>query len=122
MTGALMALTITTATAAENDSANDWLPHCKNVLNYFDQDNSRIASPLSAGMCIGRVEGITSVLRLGTVGGSIFCADIPGGVTPAQILRVVVRYIEAEPQYMHEEFNWLAMLAIENAWPCRKAP
>ena len=48
------------------------------------------------------------------------CIEYPKGSTVNQGLRVVVRYIEARPQRMHESFAFLAIEALHNAWPCRK--
>src|SRR6266550_2415689 len=47
------------------------------------------------------------------------CADIPRDVTYEQMVRVVIRYIEARPNRMHEPFRSLALEAIVGAWPCR---
>jgi hypothetical protein len=37
-----------------------------------------------------------------------------------QFASVVVPYIEARPQGMHEAFMLLALEALRDAWPCRK--
>ena len=47
------------------------------------------------------------------------CADIPKGVTNDQSVQVVIRYIEARPNRMHEPFRILALEGIVDAWPCR---
>jgi len=36
-----------------------------------------------------------------------------------QLARVVVRYIEARPERMHEDFRVLTLEAFHNAWPCK---
>jgi len=48
-------------------------------------------------------------LRYG-VGGRDFCP--PNGVTTVQSVAVVVKYIEARPQRMHEPFGKLALEAL----------
>jgi hypothetical protein len=40
--------------------------------------------------------------------------------TLEQKIRVVVAYIEARPNRMHENFNFLAIEALRDAWPCRE--
>jgi hypothetical protein len=40
------------------------------------------------------------------------------GVTQGQAVAVVVKYIEARPERMHESFGKLALLALVTAWPC----
>ncbi len=35
-------------------------------------------------------------------------------------MQVVVRYIEAQPKRMNEQFRVLAVEALFDAWPCKK--
>jgi Rap1a immunity proteins len=41
-------------------------------------------------------------------------------VTTVQSVAVVVKYIEARPQRMHEPFGKLALEALTAAWPCKR--
>jgi hypothetical protein len=113
--GALAALTVATASAVEDrSSANFMLPLCKIALT--DQaDRSFLA-----GMCVGSISGIASMFVMLQHRDSKLCADMPDGVTPGQMILVVVRYIEARPKDMHEPFDGLAALALMDAWPCKK--
>jgi hypothetical protein len=47
------------------------------------------------------------------------CLKIPDSVTQGQIVGVVVLYMEARPQRLHEPFRSLALEALFDAWPCR---
>jgi hypothetical protein len=49
-----------------------------------------------------------------------FCP--PKGVTKEQGLRVVITYLYATPQRLHEHFGLLAMEALSSAWPCNQQP
>jgi Rap1a immunity proteins len=51
------------------------------------------------------------------MGGRDFCQ--PKGVTRGQARAVVIKYIEARPQRMHEDFGMLAVEALKAAWPCQ---
>src|SRR4051794_29885190 len=62
------------------------------------------------GVCYGIVNGIS------WMAGSV-CP--PAGVTKEQGVRVVIRYIDARPSRMHEDFKVLALEALTAAWPCR---
>jgi Rap1a immunity proteins len=42
------------------------------------------------------------------------------GVTNRQAMAVVVKYIEARPERMHEHFGLLAVEALTAAWPCKR--
>lgn len=107
--GALMAVGVTAAGAAEvdRDSANYWLPHCKAAIEQRDS--------LAPGICIGAISGLAFVLRAIPA----YCADVPYAATYDQIARVVIRYIEEHPQRMHKPFLNLAVEALHDAWPCR---
>ncbi len=48
------------------------------------------------------------------------CVDIPESTTNRQFVQVVVRYIEAQPKRMNEQFRVLAVEALFDAWPCKK--
>ena len=47
-----------------------------------------------------------------------FC--VPDMVTDAQLMRVVVTYIDSAPARMHENFRVLSLEAFRKAWPCKK--
>jgi hypothetical protein len=70
------------------------------------------ARALNEGVCIGAVQAIAFIHKQ--------CADIPSGVTTGQLIRVVIRYIEARPKRMNETFAALVAEALVDAWPCRK--
>jgi hypothetical protein len=121
ITCAALALTFTTAGAADNyNSANFILPGCKTALT------DRIDRSFMAGRCVGIITTIAGLLASAERAGAAtrlfpnFCAAPPDGVTEEQTVRVVVRYIEARPQRMHEEFGGLTLEALHDAWPCRK--
>jgi len=107
----VMALTVTTATRAEDvNSANYLLPGCKEWLARTIDPNS-----FRRGLCVGTVETIAFMAPALKAR----CADIPKGVTNDQSVQVVIRYIEARANRMHESFRFLALEAIVDAWPCR---
>jgi hypothetical protein len=45
---------------------------------------------------------------------------LPQGLTNNQAVAVVIKYIEARPERMHEPFGLLAMEAMKAAWPCKR--
>jgi hypothetical protein len=112
-----LALAVTTAVAQtavveDYNSANLMLPGCKTALT------AQVDRSFLAGMCVGYVRAIA--VFTATPRDSVLCTDPPAGVTPEQMIGVVVRYVEARPQRMHEPFMWLATDALLDAWPCRK--
>src|SRR5215813_1666669 len=106
---ALMALTITTASAQQSlFSADSVLPGCKAVF-----EEGRGLGRQDTGYCIGAINALAFLAPTE-------CVEIPDGVTFLQVLLVVVQFIEAHPQRMDDAFVGLAFEALLEAWPCRK--
>ena len=100
----LLALTMPTS-AEDMKSANFFLPGCKGCLD------PQSKTTWNQGLCIG------------FVGGVVYAAPnvcLPQGVTNNQAVAVVVKYIEARPERMHEQFGDLALEALTAAWPCKR--
>jgi hypothetical protein len=106
----LLALTMP-ASAADIVSANHFLPGCKSALS----DNKVLipADALLQGRCTGFVQAF-----LAASPALDFCQ--PKGATISQSVALVVKYIEARPERMHEPFGVLALEALKAAWPCKR--
>jgi hypothetical protein len=127
VSGALVALTVTAASAAQTDQdcANYMLPLCKLTIEQAlaDKFNS-----FQLGQCLGIVSGIREMfgaLKDAQMAGSVklddfFCTAIPDRVTNKQLVNVVVKFGEEHPNVTHEPFVVFAMAAIRAAWPCKK--
>jgi Rap1a immunity proteins len=105
----LVALTMP-ASAEDLNSANFLLPGCK---GWLDREK-KLPAPdeaLVQGFCAGFVVGLVY-----GAGGN--CQ--PKGVTHNQSIAVVIKYIEARPERIHEPFVVLALEALIAAWPCKR--
>jgi Rap1a immunity proteins len=111
---AMLALTVTMAGAEENYSANYWLPHCKEVVEQRPIDEGLFGLAM---FCAGLVQGVAVMALNAPEAGR--CAKLPRYVSRQQLVRVVVRYIEARPQRMQEFFPSLVIEALHDAWPCK---
>jgi Rap1a immunity proteins len=103
----IAALTLSGGTvSAEQDvkSANFVMPGCRAFLT--DDEGAGL---FLEGWCGGLVSGL--------VESESNCA--PSAVTPRQLVRVVVQYVDARPARMHESFKKLALEALKAAWPCK---
>src|SRR5262249_62049901 len=110
--GSALALTVTTARAAEDiKSANYILPYCKAIAEERMLPNT--AAVFVQGQCTGIVFAIHHMFWLtqtiGKIRTGLLCADIPDQVTLQQEIRVVVKYIEAHPKDAHADFRELAL-------------
>jgi hypothetical protein len=92
-------------------SANHFLPECKGFLDR--ESEPTLIEGVRQGRCFGFIQGLVY-----GVGGKDFC--LPKGVTTAQGVAVVSKYIEARPERMHEPFGKLAVEALMTAWPCKR--
>jgi hypothetical protein len=93
-------------------SANAFMPGCRYVIERGGTASAReIQLVYDGGRCNGFVTAIAST-DLGV------CH--PPSATIDQFLRVVVRYIDARPQRMHERFADLVQEALRAAWPCKR--
>ena len=125
--GAILALAITTANAAAEDttSAEYLLPYCKLTK---ERAASSAGEALRLGQCVGIVEGVSQMFQLlseaqaaGTVQlDPLLCTSIPVGITTQLLVDVVVKYGETFPELTHRPFTVLVMSAMRVAWPCGK--
>lgn len=125
--GALMALMIVAADAAEDyGSTNFLLPYCE-MSN--EQANKALISNFLRGRCMGLIEGIRHTLTVirytETSGGdarlgALWCTDIPTQVTNEQIIKVIAKYAEGHPAVTRHSIALIAMTAMNDAWPCQK--
>ena len=100
------------AAQAQNvNSANFLLEHCRRAA----ADPDRAAEV--GAFCMGQIAGIM-VLGQFLVPSLRFCP--PDGWTRQQGFRVVVAFLDANPQRLHEPFAALALEALRKPWPCKK--
>jgi Rap1a immunity proteins len=124
--GALIALTVTTANAAEDEQSADFmLPYCRLAATEVTAD---IKKASNYSRCVGIVEGVSqmfNLLREAQAAGMVqldplLCTSIPAGIAKEQLVNVVVTYGETFPELTHRPFTVLAISALRVAWPCKK--
>jgi len=106
----IILLSNTNAHGDSTGSANELLPHCRNVANQTRIDNSD--NTFLRGICLGIVIGA----RHSMDNGSMYCT--PSNVTNRQMLKVAVKYMDDNPGILHEPFIHLAMMSFVKTWPC----
>lgn len=92
------------------DSGNAYLPRCKAALDDNNTENIH-----GQGLCQGAIRTMYYVSH--SLDSAKFCP--PSSATANQMIRVVVNYLEANPQFLHANFHWAALTALQKAWPCR---
>lgn len=103
--------------AAQEDvqSANYLIDACRVVASGATPKGDEM---FQAGLCIGKVEALSWVATGLTDDRLRSCR--PSAVTPKQIAKVVVTYLDRNPARLHEPFVGLALEALANAWPCAR--
>src|SRR5262249_2989702 len=93
---------------------------CKELLREWDAPNGR--PTMNGGRCIGYISGIMDMngyLRaLKLVQKPLFCP--PQEITNSQAVRVLVKFIEDNPERMHHEGPVVAVIAFSRAFPCQQ--
>jgi hypothetical protein len=124
--GALIALTVTTAKAAEDEQSADFmLPYCRLAPKAMAADVEKASN---YSRCVGIVEGVSqmfSLLQEAQAAGRaqldpLLCTSIPASITKEQLVSVVVAYGETFPELTHRPFTVLAISALRVAWPCKR--
>lgn len=107
---ALAPVSSVSATEANFSSGNYMLQHCEHYIFKHGQFD------VWDGECGGAIATLTF---LGNALPEGFKTCPPKGHTKEQAARVVVSYMQNNPQLLNEPFRILAMTALSQAWPCK---
>jgi hypothetical protein len=113
----LLFLALSGAVAQANDSRSgtSYLSGCRLVAE-ANTKSLNIESTLEVGRCIG---AISSLLYVGSSLSEPIRFCPPSGVSINQAARVIMKFLDAKPEKLHEDFRGLAIEALRGAWPCR---
>jgi hypothetical protein len=99
-------------TYAETDG-NSLLKRCSNVVLMADGKHTGV-DEFEAGYCFGL---ISATAIMSTKGYGI-CAPVTA--TTLQMSKVVIKFLNENPDKLHMHDTFLVLMAMENAWPCPK--
>jgi hypothetical protein len=105
--------------STNTNSGNVYLPHCRAFMTAVDGTCSlptNKADLISEGQCMGVV---SAMIAAGPLLGPENRSCPPEGVNIGQGTRVVIRFLDANPNLLHYDFRSLVMLALKTAWPCK---
>jgi len=116
---ATVCFTASSSLAANQGTGNDLLNHCQEAERVLDNPRAD-GDMLKVGLCIGFVEGVkNSLLILGSRDGTPPVSCTPPTLTNGQAIRVVLKYLRANPEQLHESKFILTWLAFVTAYPCK---
>lgn len=119
----LAAMLLTLANCVWAFSGNDLLRNCQEGLSSFDaakNDNAQQAA-VCAYFVDGILEGVQSaeaILGEGKKPYRIICK--PTGTTYGQLARAVAKWLEDNPERLHENAAMLVVLALSETFPCKE--
>lgn len=121
------ALLFICVSAHASRTGNDLLAECKVSVKLADDKNAPATNSqmMGANHCAGLVEGVMDTVALWSEMNKSqkysteHCACILNGVTPEQAIRIVVKYLEDNPNLLHMSDSGLIALALVNAFPCK---
>lgn len=104
---------------AEGTTGTELLNQCKDAVNFMD---NRGPTNFKVGQCLGYLNGLTEATNYNRKDNirnvPYFC--LPNDVTIGQEVMIVVKYLENNPEKLHEPSFSLVMKALKDAFPCKK--
>jgi hypothetical protein len=83
----------------------------------FSQVAPTAEEALIEGFCVGAVAGVRFLAATSTKN-SLYPICVPENAPKRQVLSVVVRYLHNHPERLNDDFLWIIMDALREAWPC----
>jgi len=97
-------------------TGNELLDSCKNAAS----DNPTKNTSFTAGFCLGSMQSIGDLLTFVNAGLKTEArVCLPATVTNGQASRVVVKYLQDNPEKLHLNGTALVIMAIQKAFPCK---
>jgi len=116
----LLSLSISLSLLSSNLIASDGnllLKVCQNALHYIDTNEMR--SAMDFGFCMGLIQGVKNTMSYVSFSLSEnekIC--FPDGLTNVQAARIVVKFLNDNPEILHEEQTFLTLIAFDKAYGC----
>lgn len=121
----VLALMLSSVTAAFGYTGTELLPLCKEAVKLADVKGKMpltIQDAADIGRCLGYVDSIIDYNVL--FHAAKFSKDViycpPPGTDVEKDLRIIVKYLEDNPKKLAEPGNLLATQALHDAFPCKE--
>jgi hypothetical protein len=104
--------------ANAQNSAMSMKAGCEEFANKGSNTNPTLI--FNSGYCVGIIEGLMQKAQTpaGVQVGLPICG--PATSTVGQAVLVVIKYMNDNPQELHESFMKVALHALVKTWPCKK--
>jgi hypothetical protein len=104
---------------------NELLNNCTKASKASDGEDVSSSDYFGMGTCMGMIRGVidagdiinASAKLRGYTKQNLYC--VPVEVSNVQATRVVVKYLKAHPEDLHQRDTTLTVLALKEAFPCK---
>ncbi len=109
--------------AAAAETALEMREHCRAIAQEvkLEPDTSfTMPDTYGNGFCWGGFSAVQGFRAMAFTGetDTVLALCIPPGVTRKQIIEVFYTHAQAHPESLHEEWHYVAFLALREAFPC----
>jgi hypothetical protein len=108
---------------AHSDTALEMREYCKGVVEAPSAPGGMVEMPTTfqAGFCWGAFAATQAFAHTSAEGSTrgLLQLCIPQGVTRKQMVEVFYRDADLNPQLLHEEWHYVAWLALAEGFPCK---
>lgn len=101
--------------AAMAADGNDLIKWCQEV----NSDNAATKSSFGSGYCMGTMSTVNTLVNYINSGLSVEMCP-PPEITNEQMARIVVKYLQQNPEVLHLDATALTVSALRTAYPCKK--
>lgn len=96
---------------------NELLKWCKNASS----DNAEVRGSFTAGFCLGTMQTVGELLPFVNEGlDSVHKVCPPSAITNGQAAKIIVKYLQQNPEKLHLNGTALTIMALQNAYPCKR--
>ncbi len=107
--------------AQTSETGNELLHSCTVAIRFIDENKSDPIDTISLPRCLSYVGGSLDALALSPLvanGNQLICLP-PQGLTPIQVVRIVVKYLRERPEILHQRAVLHVAAALLNSFPCK---
>jgi len=117
------ALALQQSQDADDYDGNQLLGYCQTALKWeltgLYPNQAGMGGAVKAGMCYGYVKGVQATVEMWQSLGPVeFLYCVPEEAEVSQRVRVVVKYLEDNPEWLHFQASYLVQSAFRIAFPC----
>lgn len=109
-------------------TGNQVLDDCQKSIRIFDNNGGPIGEHFADGWCIGWISSVLAFTQIANEWSDFtktkpaltqFCLP-KDGIPVIQGVRIVLRYLNAHPEQLHENGMSLTLAGLINAFPCNR--